>query len=351
MRKKRVDWIDYLKGLAIILVVIGHAGITMDINKYILSFHMPLFFIISGMLYNEKKYYSYSKKEFLCKKFNELIIPYLFFSLIGVLLSILINIIFSRPTNIGFSIISILTVLNIKNINMIELVLWFLPCMYVVEIIFYLIAKNNFLFKNIRKILIIFFVIALIESSILEHFIPFTLDIALTGIVYFGIGFIMKEYIFKYVELVKSNNKTFILSSIICIIISVVCVTNNSGILYMYINQYGNYILSFIGAISGSIVLLNLAIKLPRSKWIVFLGQNTLLIFVLHLKIKFITNRIFDRIVQLFNGNYFIKNILALVNTFLIFLILIPIIKVINGKFSWMLGKFKKKEKQKIGLA
>ena len=34
--KKRIDWIDYLKGLAIILVVLGHAGITMDINKYIL---------------------------------------------------------------------------------------------------------------------------------------------------------------------------------------------------------------------------------------------------------------------------------------------------------------------------
>ena len=53
---KRINWIDQAKGIGILLVVIGHMNIPQDLSKIIFSFHMPLFFFISGYLYNEKKY-------------------------------------------------------------------------------------------------------------------------------------------------------------------------------------------------------------------------------------------------------------------------------------------------------
>ena len=45
----RIDWIDTLKGVAMIFVVWGHCFPTYKgrIKKYIYSFHMPLFFFIS----------------------------------------------------------------------------------------------------------------------------------------------------------------------------------------------------------------------------------------------------------------------------------------------------------------
>ena len=48
---KRIDSIDVARGIAILLVVIGHAitSTTNPINLFFLSFHMPLFFIISGI--------------------------------------------------------------------------------------------------------------------------------------------------------------------------------------------------------------------------------------------------------------------------------------------------------------
>ena len=63
MEHKRVPWIDAIKGFAIINVVIGHvvdgyigAGMYLeqveimeDIFNLIYSFHMALFFAISGM--------------------------------------------------------------------------------------------------------------------------------------------------------------------------------------------------------------------------------------------------------------------------------------------------------------
>lgn len=54
MTRKR--WIDVARGIAILLVLIGHAGVAPKFNQYILSFHMPLFFFLSGMVFDNEKH-------------------------------------------------------------------------------------------------------------------------------------------------------------------------------------------------------------------------------------------------------------------------------------------------------
>lgn len=62
--RERVDWIDTAKGIAILLVVVGHVGGytgKYSIPEYqrwidyavwlIYTFHMPLFFCLSGYVY------------------------------------------------------------------------------------------------------------------------------------------------------------------------------------------------------------------------------------------------------------------------------------------------------------
>ena len=50
---KRIDWIDYSKGIAILLVIFGHtissggSQLEQALRGSIFSFHMPLFFILS----------------------------------------------------------------------------------------------------------------------------------------------------------------------------------------------------------------------------------------------------------------------------------------------------------------
>ena len=56
MNNIRIDWIDLTKGIAIFLMVCGHTSIPLSISNWIWSFHMPLFFIISGILFNATKY-------------------------------------------------------------------------------------------------------------------------------------------------------------------------------------------------------------------------------------------------------------------------------------------------------
>ena len=77
----RIAWIDNAKFIGIFFVVMGHliskgefTGIMSQIYNFIYLFHMPMFFIISGILY---KKYEKSKK-----LFYTILLPYLLYQII-----------------------------------------------------------------------------------------------------------------------------------------------------------------------------------------------------------------------------------------------------------------------------
>ena len=53
---KRIDEVDILKGIGIILMITGHIEFGSVYDKWIHSFHMPMFFIISGFLFHVKEH-------------------------------------------------------------------------------------------------------------------------------------------------------------------------------------------------------------------------------------------------------------------------------------------------------
>lgn len=128
---KRIDYLDYSKGISIILVVLGHILSKGNIKTYIYSFHMALFFIVSGYLFNCSKIISF--KDFIHKRINGILIPYCTFSIINVL---------------GYYILSGLSFINLKN-NLLDSIkfygigaLWFLPVLFISESIF-MFCKTN----------------------------------------------------------------------------------------------------------------------------------------------------------------------------------------------------------------
>lgn len=75
--QKRNQALDFAKGLAILLMIYDHIVGT---GKFITSFHMPLFFIISGYLMKEG-----SIKETIVKKARGLLLPYVKYNILAVL--------------------------------------------------------------------------------------------------------------------------------------------------------------------------------------------------------------------------------------------------------------------------
>lgn len=78
---REIEYISVMRGITSILVVIGHylpensPAWYETMNKFIYSFHMPLFFIISGYVYSISEVNIY--KDFIEKKIRRLIVPYL----------------------------------------------------------------------------------------------------------------------------------------------------------------------------------------------------------------------------------------------------------------------------------
>ena len=77
---QRINWIDWAKSIAIIMVVFGHIPENTNnfLIRYICTFHMPLFFFISGYL--SKRQTNLSKN--IKKYWHSLIIPYFIYNII-----------------------------------------------------------------------------------------------------------------------------------------------------------------------------------------------------------------------------------------------------------------------------
>ena len=92
---KRVEYIDIAKGIGITLVVMGHndfALISPFAHKLIYSFHMPMFFFMSGMFFKpDIPFWMFARQ-----RFNRVLRPFLFM------------ILFIFFTSISFSKVSIL---------------------------------------------------------------------------------------------------------------------------------------------------------------------------------------------------------------------------------------------------
>lgn len=128
---------DVMRGIAIILVVVGHAGISSLEWNFIYSFHMPLFFFISGYFLKTDKDF----KSFCLKKLKGLYIPFLKYYALFILVSPLLHI-FSLTKNNYSHVGEILQALFLAarfRVGAIDLLgqFWFLPVLFFVGVIAY----------------------------------------------------------------------------------------------------------------------------------------------------------------------------------------------------------------------
>ncbi|MCC8081983.1 MAG: acyltransferase family protein, partial [Lachnospiraceae bacterium] len=90
--KKRIDEVDMLRGIAAVLMILGHSFIEYPVNisnipwctalgHFIYTFHMELFFVLAGVVYSCKNY-----KTFIRRKAERIAVPYIFFGAVALLL-------------------------------------------------------------------------------------------------------------------------------------------------------------------------------------------------------------------------------------------------------------------------
>lgn len=273
---KRIEWIDVAKGLLIFLVILGHSDIHNITATIINSFHMAAFFVLSGITYKSERL---TLKELLIKKFRTLLVPYFIFASIMLIYSYLKKIVFGGSFNLLSGLISIiLPISGQKTTNVYGL--WFFPCLFLAEIIIYILLYIQNKTKNIFGV-VFGYIIFCIGSYWLNLWINRVSIISILpiAVLYIGIGKIAQ------MKLNVLNNKGIALGSV-SLIAFLVCVYWNSRVTdyifdlsSMSLGVLPIYILS---GLFGTIFLCSIAFFISKSKILESIGKDSMYYYGLH---------------------------------------------------------------------
>lgn len=132
MPQKRLQYIDIAKGIGILLVALAHndlAGYAPFLYHWIYSFHMPLFFFLSGMFFKP----DLALTDLLRRRFDSLLKPY-FFSIFLIYFGAIFFDTMGLPTAYG----RILKALYANGYYLDWVAMWFLPALFTVNLLAFL---------------------------------------------------------------------------------------------------------------------------------------------------------------------------------------------------------------------
>ena len=269
---KRTGYLDTAKGIGILLVILGHIDVGMA-TSWLYSFHLPLFYIVSGICFN---YYGNFKGYFI-KKSKRCLTPYVFFGLLVVAVESFTGYLYST----GFK-VNILMLIKQERYS----TLWFLATLYIASLIFYLliiICRNNSLLAFI--ISLVLSVIAVYIDQNYIRALPWNIDTAFIVLAFISFGYLLKEklHILDIIESLK-NTKRAVLAVILMILNLLLYIGNflmSGRTLEMYWNSYGNYPMMFLSAVAGTLGVIILS-KVINCKYLESLGRKSMTYFALH---------------------------------------------------------------------
>lgn len=292
MENKRNTEIDILKGIAIILMVLGHAHF--PANKFIHLFHMAVFFIASGYFYKSK--YSAdikSLKNFAIKKIKTLYIPFVVYNIVFLICNNLFykyNIINMESNDVLYTDIlsyikSIFLILSFHGAQTLGGATWFLQCLFGITISYCLIDFIiNKVIKSGKANLYIQAIIAIIFSFIgfvcnIKNINLYGLERIFSCYILYWIGILVKNI--KYENNFKYATVKIVISFIVLLII------NNMGYIALSENYYTNPIFLIIASVTGWIFLYNISYVLNINTYLrkifSYIGENSMAILILHL--------------------------------------------------------------------
>lgn len=280
---ERVKWIDILKGLGILTVVWGHSG---NPNSfYMFWFHMPLFFLVSGYLYNFKPQKPWGS--YVVRKAKHLLIPYIFYLVLLTLL--MAGMIIWRGQALGAFLNENWKafLLGGSLLEGVYATFWFTTCLFVTQITYDCLCRKvpSKLFKGLFVTGCFF--LAYWESRYKAgFFVPWNADVALYALAFYAIGQAIRQT--KLLEKPKSRNIVFVFALLLLL-----------GFLYLYSHkildygldmkhrQYYYFGTNLVVPLIFTLLLGKLSMMLSKvpylNKMLIYLGKAAMVIMYLHL--------------------------------------------------------------------
>lgn len=290
---KRIEYLDIAKGIGILFVVLGHNHIKIEypiIYQVVYSFHMPFFFLLSGMFFKP----AYGFFELARKRFHTLLKPFIAYMVIVYTAAIFFTkidlpTIFSRIIKAFYA-----------GPNTLEWVpLWFLPHLFLVNLLAFGLIK--LLYDRLPQLWMRLLLLALmvgVGAATIQLFAPVRYPFLGRNVEFFGLpwsadlllittAFFMLGYEIRRSVLEKEFGGRFALWGLLLALLLFVGLNIAfQTTIDFYLRRY-DMIVSTLEAISGSVLILYLAKWIEKGPvWLAnafkYLGGASLLLLIFH---------------------------------------------------------------------
>lgn len=273
-------FIDVAKGIGIIMTIIGHNVFEGYVKTFIYSFHMPLFFVLAGLVMEKKEG---SVKTLICEE-GKLIRAYFFWSFIYIIFDIVVRIIVLKsPIRLFF--LDCYQTFVFWGIN----VLWFVATLAIAKIIAYKLWMILYSRKQIILALILFFLVYMTTPLVNEipkmaiYWCIASLLRVFSAVIFIVIGMNSKKILLKILNL---KNIYSLIIGILCFC-GVSLMGNYMGYIDMRVLMYGdNAILFLLAALTGTVgtILISRLLCLFEKvkKCMSYIGKHSLFLMVTH---------------------------------------------------------------------
>lgn len=279
---KRITWIDIAKALTIFCVVFGHTLRGGAAQHFVYSFHVVVFFMLSGMTCKTDNLKKRIKSDFF-----RLMIPYYVFGLISILAFFFLGKFAANQFNMDVD-------TSLSN-NLLELIyaaptygrlrfntpLWFLPCMFVTKIFYYALCKISRQKDTIiLAVSAALFTLGIVYTRLNGPMLPFNIQVALKMLLFFAIG--------RNISLSFSTAKIWNISKIKALIFGALMLIITTLVAYIspnvdYANDTFTNIPAFlVTAFMGSFGICFVSMGIGKCNVLEYVGKNSLPILVMH---------------------------------------------------------------------
>lgn len=271
----RITYIDYVKTIGIFLVVLGHQPITnITLHDWIFSFHMPLFFFISGFLVKAEL----DNKKFFKNNLRSLIVVILPYFIISLVFGAVQDYVFYRE---DFSLQHNLTekmertFLGQSKMG----VMWFLVALFWMRIAYnwglQLVKEHTYGVLFIMSI-----IVATIAHTCDMKMNYYQITAFILGFPFYCCGALMKRI--NFIETIRLR-KYAIPFSIFFLSASVLILKYAGSINLNDLDIGNNIVLYYLSGITGTLFIIAFGLLLPKNRIIETISSGTLVILGLHM--------------------------------------------------------------------
>ena len=287
-QKNRIQYIDLAKGICIIMVVLYHIAKYYDtsllVNSFFKLIRMPLYFFLSGVFF--KSYRGFF--DFFKRKTNKLLIPFVFwYLLLSVCLSLLLfhlyEIKMDRMEETGFW--GALTSFWYRE-DFPNSAIWFLLCLFYVNIIFYLVYLASSHIKTHRSWMIMGLSLLIgFIGLLLWRFginLPAFIDSALSSLPFFCFGYLIKNNT-KLLEPNKFDKHLLLYSILLFCFVGGVALVFREGYSLKF-NQFTikSALIAYPCGLLGTLAVILFSKKINKLPMVSYFGQYSIMILVTH---------------------------------------------------------------------